>query len=460
MQVGFAMLEVGSVSPKNTKAVLIKNVGDAAIGAICWWLLGYGFAYGHSIGGFMGASAFALRGNQFENPDGGPSTPENGYKWAYWLFNWAFAATSATIVSGAIAERVKVTAYIVYSIAISSVIYPIVVHWVWDSEGWASSTRPTDDLLFECGAIDFAGSGVVHMVGGTCSVVAAIVAKPRARRFNEDGSVNKMPQQSPALQTLGTLILWCGWYGFNGGSCLYVTDGRSVVAAKAMVSSTIAPSAGACMLVVLVKMLQNKFDSSLVNNGILAGLVAITAGCPVVAPEAAMIIGAVAGCIYFVGSKLILRLRIDDVVDATPVHLFSGLWGVLAVGLFATPNNYQETYPEGGSERAHRCCGAFYGCGGRLLGAQIVYALAILAWVGGMSLILFLGIKYTIGMRVSLQEEETGMDKTRHGGRKTSEALKKALAKAGIDATAMPSRQPSMAGRRPMSDSSHRGSIS
>ncbi|CAM9695684.1 unnamed protein product [Phaeothamnion confervicola] len=279
-----------------------------------------------------------------------------------------------------------------------------------------------------CGAIDFAGSGVVHMVGGGCSLIAAIIAEPRARRFNADGTVNKKPQQSPALQTLGTLILWCGWYGFNGGSCLYVSNGRSVVAAKAMVTTTLAPSAAACVLVLLVKLVENKFDSSYVNNGLLAGLVAITAGCPVVTPEAAVIIGAVAGGVYFFGSKILLWLRIDDVVDATPVHLFGGLWGVWATGLFATPNNYQETYPDGGSERAHRCCGVFYGCGGRLLGIQVIYSLALLAWVGANAVVLFTIIKYTIGIRVSLQEEDMGMDRTRHGERsKASEALMRAL---------------------------------
>ncbi|CAM9729791.1 unnamed protein product [Phaeothamnion confervicola] len=435
MQVGFAMLEVGSVAPKNTKSILIKNTVDTSICSICWWLVGYGFAYGKSKGGFIGTSEFALLGPTFNNPAGGPATPQIGYNWAFWFFSWTFAATSTTIVSGAIAERVKVFAYLVYSVFVSALIYPVVVHGVWSAEGWASSEN-YGNLLMGCGSVDFAGSGGVHMVGGICSVVAAIVAKPRAGRFNADGTVNKKPQQSPALQTLGALILWCGWYGFNCGSTLTITGGRSAVAAVTAVNTTIAPSAGACTTVILIRWLENRFDSSVVNCGILAALVAITAGCSVVSPAGAFTIGVIAGFVYVGSRKFLLMLRIDDVAEAAPVHLFGGIWGVFAAGLFATEDNYAAAYPDPyDAGRPARCKGLFYGGSGHLLAANVIYMLFILAWVGGISLILFIGIKYTIGLRVSLQEEERGMDQTRRGSRKTSAAqpIRKAMAAASFD---------------------------
>ncbi|CAM9187200.1 unnamed protein product, partial [Discosporangium mesarthrocarpum] len=211
MQVGFAMLEVGSVSPKNTKAVLIKNIGDASMGALTWWLLGYGLAYGTDSGGFIGSDNFALRGKIFQPP--GHDSYFAGMKYGEWVFNWAFAATSVTIVSGAIAERVKIVGYVIYAIVLTSFIYPVVVHWTWHEDGWASPYRSGGEegqlpLFSGCGAADFAGSGVVHMVGGAAALVATIVTKARMNRFRPDGTVNRLPQQSPALQTLGTLILW------------------------------------------------------------------------------------------------------------------------------------------------------------------------------------------------------------------------------------------------------------
>ncbi|CAM9629613.1 unnamed protein product [Ectocarpus sp. 8 AP-2014] len=184
-------IDVGSVSIKNTKNILIKNIGDASLGAICWWLLGYGVAFGDTSGKFIGTNNFALKGALFEADDG---TLTNGYSYASWLFQWAFAATAATIVSGAVAERVSFNAYIIYSVILTSFIYPVVVHWGW-AGGWASAWRETD-LLFGCGVIDFAGSGVVHMTGGLAALCATIVVGPRTGRFNEDGTANTLPQQS------------------------------------------------------------------------------------------------------------------------------------------------------------------------------------------------------------------------------------------------------------------------
>ncbi|CAN0042201.1 unnamed protein product, partial [Hapterophycus canaliculatus] len=326
--------QVGSVSIKNTKNILIKNIGDAALGAICWWLLGYGVAFGDSAGRFIGTTSFALKGSPFEADDG---TLTNGPAYASWLFQWAFAATAATIVSGAAAERVSFNAYIVYSIVLTSFIYPVVVHWGW-AGGWASAFVDEDDLLFDCGVIDFAGSGVVHMTGGVAALCAAIVVGPRLGRFNEDGTANTLPQQSAVLQSLGTLILWFGWYGFNGVSTL-VISGAAGVAAKTMVTTTISGACGALTTTLLGKLNVHYWDGGAANNGLLAGLVGVTAGCSTCEPEGAMVIGIVAGFIYTYASKLLVKLQIDDVVDAIPVHLGCGMWGVFAASLFATKDN-------------------------------------------------------------------------------------------------------------------------
>jgi len=232
MQTGFAMLEVGSVSIKNTKNILIKNICDAAIGAICWWLVGFGLAFGETSGRFLGTSGYALKGEYFEADDG---TLTNGKEYAFWLFQWAFAATTSTIVSGAVAERVSFVAYGIYAVVLTSFIYPIVVHWGW-GDGWASAF--TEDRLFDCGVIDFAGSGVVHMTGGTAAFFAALLVGPRMGKFNDYGEVNSLPEQSTVLQTLGTFIIWLGWYAFNGASTLAIV-GVSGIASKTMVNTTI-----------------------------------------------------------------------------------------------------------------------------------------------------------------------------------------------------------------------------
>eukprot|EP00752_Nemacystus_decipiens_P007497 g6698.t1 len=376
MQVGFAMLEVGSVSPKNTKAVLLKNIGDASLGGTIW-------------------STLKTDKTRYTNPS---------------------SATSVTIVSGAIAERVKIVSYVTYAVVLTSFIYPLVVHWAWSSDGWASPYRMSGEglpLLAGCGAADFAGSGVVHMVGGVAALVAAAAVKPRWGRF-VNGKVCRLAQQSPALQTLGTLILWVGWYAFNAGSTISISGGRSVVAARAVVSTTIGPSAGVLVMVVLLKILEKKFDTRGVNNGILSGLVAVTAGAPLVEAEGAFVIGVVAAVVYYTSASFLLKLQIDDVVDAAPVHLFCGVWGMIATGLFTTKEGWELTYGASGGDRADECCGLFYGCGFNLLFANLALVCAILAWVGLTSGILFFTIDATVGLRVPRSEEVNGMDLTRH----------------------------------------------
>lgn len=280
MQTGFAMLEAGSVHVKNTRNILLKNVLDASLGAICWYLFGYGVAVGDASGSeFIGTSKFALTADGFFVDD-------YGYSYAFWLFQWAFAAATATIVSGAVAERCTFTSYIAYSVVLTSFIYPVVACWGWNVDGWASAWRE-EDLLFGCGVTDFAGSGVVHMTGGIAAFWGAYFLGPR-RAFVQGQVV--IPEYGPVFQTLGVLILWMGWYGFNGVSTLYIV-GYSQVAAKTMVTTTLAAGTGGVTTLLLQTIVEGKnadgkhtvrLESA--NNGVLAGLVAITAGCSVVEP--------------------------------------------------------------------------------------------------------------------------------------------------------------------------------
>ncbi|CAM9319489.1 unnamed protein product [Chrysoparadoxa australica] len=420
MQTGFAMLEVGCVQKKNAKNILVKNVFDASIGALMWYFTGYGFALGDDNypetgkNGFIGTSGFALSGDTFRGQD-----PEGnyGYNWAGWLFQWAFAATTATIVSGSVVERVTFGAYVIYAMSLIGFVYPIVVHWGWSAGGWASPWRE-ESLLIGCGTLDFAGSGVVHMTGGMAAFMGAWMLGPRIGRF-VDGMAIDLPQLSFVYQTLGTLILWMGWYGFNGASTLYII-GSSRVAARAMVNTTIAGGAGCISSAIVAKLRKGFIDPESANNGILGGLVAITASCAVVNPEGAVAIGIVAGWVYNASSALLLKWEVDDVVDASPVHYACGAWGVLAAGLFATKENYAEAYY---ADRASECCGAFYGCGGRQFAANLIFVLAGSAWSCAMSFGMFSLAKYTVGLRVSAEVEHIGMDDSKHGGQMNGDNL-------------------------------------
>jgi Amt family ammonium transporter len=372
MQAGFAMLEVGCVTHRNVVNILLTNVVDATLGAVVWYLVGYGFAMGEDDypetgkNGFIGTSNFALSGDKFRDT----SDPLIGFNWAGWLFQWAFAATTATIVGGAVVERVTFAAYFVYASILIGFVYPIMVHAAWSSGGWASAFR-SERLLLDCGVLDFAGSGVIHMTGGMAALVGIKMVGPRAGRF-VNGIAVEMPQLSPVYFTLGTLVLWFCWYGFNGVSSIYVVS-NSFSAARAMVNSTIAGACGCLSSIIYCKLKQGYIDAGSANNGLLAGLVAITGSCAVVAPEGAVPIGIIGGIVYQLASALVVSLQLDDVVDAVPVHFFTGIWGLLAPGFFATKEFYGDAYY---ADRADECCGVFYGCGGKQLGANFIFMLA------------------------------------------------------------------------------------
>jgi len=405
------MLEVGSVNAKNTRNILLKNVLDASIGAVIWWIVGFGVATGTSENGFFGSDRFGLTAEEFM--DG------TGYTYATWLFQWAFAATTATIVSGAVAERCTLTAYFSYSIALISFIYPVVAQVGWGGGGkmspWLGSDNK-DDYFIECGVIDFAGSGVVHMCGGVAALVGSILLGPR--QSFKDGTI-ETPTYGPVFQTMGTLILWFGWYGFNGGSTLYIV-GYGQVAAKVMVCTTLSAACGALSTLLVGTALESSAQGKLVIrlewacNGVLAGLVGITAGCAVVEPYGAVLIGLLAGPVYLLASKTLKACGIDDVVDAFPVHGACGCWGVVAAALFATKENYSASYGiyEGAADT---CAGLFYGGKGNQLTANLLFVLFVAAWTGGWSLVVFGALRAHGVLRVSAEVEEEGMDSSEHG---------------------------------------------
>ncbi|MEO8540336.1 MAG: ammonium transporter [bacterium] len=396
MQAGFALVEGGFTRAKNTGNILMKNMLDACVGGLLFWASGYAIAFGvsgDSSNGFMGDGNFFLSGG-FE-------------AYGSWMFQFAFAATAATIVSGAMAERTKFSAYLIYTAFISGLIYPFVVHWAWDVNGWLTAFR--DDPFMANGYIDFAGSGVVHMVGGTAGLMGAIVVGARKGRFGPNKDPRVVTAHSLPLGVLGVFILWLGWYGFNPGSTLVVTGGFAAVAAKVAVTTTLAACAAAVTAVFFTKMKSGKYDIGIILNAVLGGLVGITAGCATVDPWAAVVIGMVAALIIPTASAVLEKLEIDDPVGAVPVHLVCGMWGVLAVGLFSTESGINVAYGEADGY------GLLLGGGIEQFVAQVIGVAVIFAWTAALSGICFVAIKAIMGLRVSEAEEEEGLDIGEHG---------------------------------------------
>lgn len=411
MQAGFAMVEVGNVDSKNTHNILMKNILDASLGALLWWLVGYGIAFGYSPSQLIGTDTFLLKREDFSG--------DGGYNYAFWFFQWAFAATAATIVSGAVAERCTIIAYITYGVCLISFIYPMVVQQAWGSNGFFSPWLGSDeksDYFLGCGVVDFAGSGVVHLTGGVAALVGAIFVGPRRSFLN---GTTDIPTYGVVFQTVGTIMLWFGWFGFNGGSTLAIV-GYGEVAAKVLVNTTLAAAMGALGTLLLGSVVDTVYlgrgviKLEYANNGVLSGLVGITASCAVVEPYAAALIGLFAAPVYIGSSKLLLRLGIDDVVNASPVHGACGAYGVFCAGLFGTRSNYKLAYnPWDGS--ADHCLGVFYGGSGSQLAANVTFICAVVAWVGLTCTLLFGGLKMLGVLRVDASVEDEGMDVSEHG---------------------------------------------
>ncbi len=377
MQAGFAMVETGFTRAKNAVNILMKNLMDFSVGSIAFFLVGFGLMFGET-NGFFGTTLFGLSGVE----TGG------GWNWTFLIFQTVFAATAATIVSGAMAERTKFTGYLVYSVFISLFIYPIFGSWAWggllDGGGW----------LEKMGFLDFAGSTVVHSVGGWLALAGAIVLGPRIGKYGPDGKPKAIMGHNIPIAALGVFILWFGWFGFNPGS---TTTGDSSIGYIA-VTTNLSAAAGAIAAMMTAWVILKKPDASMALNGALAGLVAITAPCDGVSPMASIIIGIVGGVLVVLSVLFIDRtLKIDDPVGAVSVHGVCGLWGTLSCGLFNMES------------------GLFYGGGIKQLGVQALGAGAAFLWAFGLGLVLFFTIKATIGLRVSEEEESKGLDIGEHG---------------------------------------------
>lgn len=415
MQAGFAMLCAGSVRSKNVKNIMLKNLLDACGGAIGFWLFGYSVGYGgvdssEPREGLVGEGLVVMNGMTTSGDLIG------------WFFQFAFAATAATIVAGTVAERCKMQAYIAYSLFLTAFVYPVVVYAIWGSNG--ALTAFNSDPMLGVGMVDFAGSGVVHMTGGFTALIAAAVLGPRKGRFYDaDGNALEKPVNFPphsvALQVLGTFILWFGWYGFNPGSALAIgNSGSADVAALCAVTTTLAAASGAVSALFTDSILgrmssgETEYDLTMCMNGCLGGLVAITSGCAVVETWAAVIIGIIGGWVYIMGSKLLVMLKIDDAVDAIPVHFFNGIWGVVAAGLFATPAGMSSAYSNEDETKA----GAFYGGDGSLLAVNICGILFIIAWLTAIMTPFFILLKVAGMFRVDPLEEDVGLDISHHKG--------------------------------------------
>lgn len=376
MQCGFAMVEAGFTRAKNAGNIIMKNLMDFCIGSVVFVTLGSGLMLAEDyVAGVIGLPNLDI----FTNWD--------NYNWSSFVFNLVFCATAATIVSGAMAERTKFSAYCIYSAVISAVVYPIEAGWVWNSQGW----------LYKLGFIDYAGSAAIHMVGGTAALIGAIFLGPRIGKYvtGKDGKkeARAIPGHSITIGALGVFILWFGWYGFNGAAA---TDIATL--GKIFVTTTLAPAFASCATMAFTWIKNGKPDVSMTLNGSLAGLVAITAGCANVDALGSIIIGLVAGIwVVVVVEVLDLKLHIDDPVGAVGVHFANGIWGTLAVGLFATDT------------------GLFYGGGFRQLGVQALGIVAILAYTTVMMLVTFTLIKKFHGLRVTAEEEISGLDSVEHG---------------------------------------------
>ena len=383
MQAGFAMVETGFTRAKNAGNIIMKNLMDFCIGTVVFILIGFSLLLGEDLVGLIGKPGFDI------------FTSYADFDWSNFVFNLVFCATTATIVSGAMAERTKFLSYCIYSAVISALIYPIEAHWIWGG-GWLS----------QLGFHDFAGSCAIHMVGGISALIGAALLGPRIGKYTKDESgkiikVNAFPGHNITIGALGVFILWLGWYGFNGAAATSVEQLGSI-----FVTTTIAPAIATVVCMIFTWIKYGKPDVSMCLNASLAGLVAITAGCDVTDAFGAIVIGAVSGVLVVFGVWLLdYKLRVDDPVGAVAVHCLNGIWGTLAVGLFATtsaPGNDSYT-------------GLFYGGGFHLFGLQLLGFVSVAAWTAVTITITFLIIKATVGLRVTEEEEIVGLDPTEHG---------------------------------------------
>eukprot|EP00961_Rhodomonas_salina_P244059 3297839-Rhodomonas_salina.2 len=351
---------------------------DMSLATLCWYVLGYGVAFGETSNGIIGTTNFGI--SKIYNGAEYWGTQSDG--WAHWFFQWAFAGTASTIVSGSIAERTKFHAYLIFTVFMTTIIYPVAVHWIW-GHGFLSAWGANPDgegvprpLLTGTersnGVLDFAGAGAVHIVGGISGLVGAIMVGPRQNRFNPiTGQPNDMDHANSTLLCLGAFILWFGWYGFNCGSTLHVSGNGANIAGKVAVSTTLAAGTSCIVSTIIARTFTAYFDMALTINGILGGLVAITASCAFVNPWMAVLIGAGAAFVYYGAHCLLLRFKIDDPLDAAAVHGACGIWGLIAAGIFCTDKNVRYA----GYPNANDACQS-----GEQFGVQLIGICALIMW--------------------------------------------------------------------------------
>jgi Amt family ammonium transporter len=387
MQAGFALVETGFTRAKNACNIIMKNVMDFSLGSLTFWLVGFGLMFGATSTGLWGTTNFFF--------DAG----DNSFNWAFLIFQTVFCATAATIVSGAMAERTKFASYLIYTVAITVIVYPIFGSWAWgsllDGGGWLEGGPFLTSILGEDAAFhDFAGSTVVHSIGGWCALAGAIVLGARIGKYGKDGRPNAIPGHNIPMAALGVFILWLGWFGFNPGSTTAVGHGNFAYIA---VTTNLAAAAGAVSAMSTCWILFKKPDPSFTLNGALAGLVAITAGCDAMHPAFAALTGAIAGAIVVFSVLFFDKIRVDDPVGAISVHGVCGAWGTLAIGLFQTGS------------------GLAVGGGTQQFLVQLLGVACAFLWAFPVSMGIFLVLKATIGLRVSEAEEIEGLDVAEHG---------------------------------------------
>ncbi|KAG2487831.1 hypothetical protein HYH03_013548 [Edaphochlamys debaryana] len=408
MQLGFALFAAGVVRPKNTVAIFLKNLFDTCIAGVAFYLLGYSFAFGalEPTNGFIGYGDFALSATT----SGPPPNP-----WHLFVWNWSFCSAATTILSGSIAERGTFVGYTLYAVFMPAWVYPVVVHWLWSPNGWLSA-KNAEDRILGVGAIDYAGSGVVHLMGGMAALVGSAFVGPRVGRFATAGSAGTGEASSqlyrataaPHLYLMGTLILWFGWFGFNPASRLTISDAVSAtIVGRTAVTTTLSGCCGALAGLGFTYWRHRVWDLLSTCIGALAGMVAVTSGCSVIEPWAAIICGSLAPLWYEAGEALLERLKIDDPVSAFPLHACCGVWGLLFTGLLASENYITQVY---NITPGHNRMGLFYGGHAQLLLCQFIAVCVIAGWSAFNMTVLFGGLHFSGLLRVGAEKEAAGMD--------------------------------------------------
>jgi len=403
IQAGFLFLECGRVRAGSVQKILTRRSIDICLTIILYWLLGHAFLYGK--GGFIGTTGFATSNYEGTN-HAFSNRPYDGYMYSFFVVRIGYAMTVTAIVSGAVAERCHLVPYFISSAVTVTFTYPIAAHWVWSPNGWASGSaaRPVADKLFDVGVIDVAGGSVIHLLGGVTALVASLVLGPRIRRFGKVGNPKAPEMKNAAYATLGVVTLWFGWIAMHCASVGSLTGAMSDVVGKTAASTFFGGLFGGFSTTSLVYIIEEHIDIKHTANGVLTGVVASACGCSVFQVETGLVVGILAGILYYATSRLMEKLHIDDVTGTIAIHLSGGLLGTLMVGIFAHPDNVNSLYDTGS-------CGVVYGCAKRWeqLAAQIVISIVVMLWAAGFAVVVFGTMMYLKKLRVSSGEEIEGL---------------------------------------------------